>query len=259
MYEAVMIAATGLRHQQARLDTIANNIANVNSAAYKSERLDFKDALYTSGYIPALPRTPEPEGNQQKGHGVLIAGITKDYRTGAMQTTGRDLDAAIEGEGFFELEDLDGNLIYTRNGSFEMGRVGDGYYLTNGDGYFIHDANGARIRIPDGTDKVSILNDGTMIFFIGQEETAVRLGLYTFRNLTGLLSAGSGNYAESEASGEKMIAGKARLWQGTLEISNVSLSEEMTRIIRTQRVFQLASRALRTADDMEGIANNLRR
>ena len=259
MYEAVMIAATGLRHQQARLDSIANNIANVNSAAYKSERLDFKDALYTAGYIPALPRTPEPEGNQQKGHGVMIAGITKDYRTGAMQTTGRDFDAAIEGEGFFELEDLDGNLLYTRNGSFEMGRVGDGYYLTNGDGYFIHDAAGARIRIPDGTDKISILNDGTMIFFVGQEETAVRLGLYTFRNLTGLLSAGSGNYSESEASGEKMIAGKARLWQGTLEISNVSLSEEMTRIIRTQRVFQLASRALRTADDMEGIANNLRR
>ena len=259
MYEAVMIASTGLKHQQARLDSIANNIANVNSAAYKSERLDFKDALYTAGYIPALPRTPEPEGNQQKGHGVMIAGITKDYRTGSLQRTERDLDVAIEGEGFFELEDLDGNLIYTRNGSFEMGRVGDGFYLTNGDGYYIHDANGARIRLPDGTESIGIANDGMMTFFIGTEETSVTLGLYTFRNLTGLLSVGNGNYSESEASGEKMRADKALLWQGTLEISNVSLSEEMTRIIRTQRVFQLASRALRTADDMEGIANNLRK
>ena len=259
MYEAVMIAATGLRHQQTRLDTIANNIANVNSNAYKSERLDFKDALYTAGYIPARPRTPEPDGNQQKGHGVMIAGITKDYRTGSLQETNRELDVAIEGEGFFEVEDLEGNLIYTRNGAFEMGRTGDGYYLTNGDGYYIHDADGARIRIPDGTEKLSVSNDGIMTFFIGAEMTTVRLGLYTFRNLTGLLSVGSGNYGESEASGEKMIAGKARLWQGTLEISNVSLSEEMTRIIRTQRVFQLASRALKTADDMEGIANNLRR
>ena len=259
MYEAVMIAATGLKHQQSRLDTIANNVANVNSAAYKSARLDFKDALYTAGYIPALPRTPEPEGNQQKGHGVMIAGITKDYRTGQMQRTDRDLDVAIEGEGFFELEDLDGNLIYSRNGSFEMSRTGDAYYLTNGDGYYIHDAYGERIRFPDGTEKISISNDGVMTFFIGQEMTSVDLGLYTFRNLTGLTSVGNGNYGESIASGEKMVADKARIWQGTLEISNVSLSEEMTRIIRTQRVFQLASRALKTADEMEGIANNLRR
>ena len=259
MYEAVMIAATGLRHQQARLDTIANNVANVNSAAYKSARLDFRDALYTAGLVPARPRTPEPEGNQQKGHGVMIAGIVKDFSTGAFQRTDRTLDVAIEGEGFFELEDPDGNLVYSRNGSFELGRFDGGFYLLNGDGYFIHDTEGGKIEIPYGTESIDISVDGVITFTIGEEITTVELGLYTFRNITGLLSVGNGNYGESIASGEKMTADSAKIWQGTLEISNVNLAEEMTRIIRTQRVFQLASRALKTADDMEGIANNLRR
>ena len=257
MYEAVMIAATGLRHQQARLDTIANNIANINSAAYKSARLDFKDALYTAGLIPASARSPEE--NQQKGHGVMIAAISKDFSTGAFQRTDRALDVAIEGEGFFELEDSYGNLVYSRNGSFEMNRWGDGYYLLNGDGYFIHDENGMKIRVPDNTESITIDTQGFITFTVGENETEVRLALYTFRNITGLLSVGNGNYGESEASGVKMPAANARIRQGTLEISNVSLSEEMTRIIRTQRVFQLASRALKTADDMEGIANNMRR
>ena len=259
MYEAVYIAATGIKQQQTRMDTIANNIANVNSAAYKSERVDFKDALYTAGYIPGLPRTPEPDGNQQKGHGVMIAGITKDYRTGSLQTTERQLDVAIEGEGFFELEDIDGNLVYSRNGAFAMGQFEDRYYLTNSDGYFVHDANGERIQFPEGTGSIAIANDGRITFVYGEEEAYASLGIYTFGNLTGLLSVGSGNYAESEASGEKIAVNDVKLWQGMLEMSNVSLSEEMTRIIRTQRVFQLASRALRTADDMEGIANNLRK
>lgn len=257
MYEAVNIAATGLRHQQSRLDTIANNVANINSAAYKSARLDFKDALYTAGLIPGLPRSRDD--NQQKGHGVLIAGITKDFSTGSFQRTDRALDVAIQGEGFFELEDPYGELVYSRNGSFEINRWGDGFYLLNGDGYFIRDDNGQRIQVPENTESISIGTDGTVTFFVGGEETSVRLGLYTFRNLTGLLSVGNGNYGESVASGEKMPAGEAKIWQGTLEMSNVNLAEEMTRIIRTQRVFQLASRALKTADEMEGIANNLRR
>ena len=113
MYEAMMIAATGLTNQQRRLDTIANNVSNVNSTAYKSARLDFKDALYTAGIVPARPRTPD--GNQQKGHGVMIAGITKDFSMGNLQVTERNLDAAIEGEGFFAIGDMEGNVFFTRN------------------------------------------------------------------------------------------------------------------------------------------------
>ena len=257
MYEAVFIAATGLRHQQARMDTIANNIANVNSAAYKTVRLDFKDALYTAGVVPAKPRTPEPEGNQQKGHGVMVTAITKDYRPGSLQTTDNPLDFAIQGEGFFEIGDLDGSIVYTRNGSFHLDDAG---YIVTGDGAWVHDVRGERIRVPEGTDRIIARMDGRLSFEDDFEETAsATLGVYKFRNLMGLTSAGNGNYAESVASGEKAPAAEAKIRQGALEMSNVSLAEEMTRIIRTQRAFQLASRALKTADDMEGIANNMKR
>ncbi|MCL2126044.1 MAG: flagellar hook-basal body protein [Oscillospiraceae bacterium] len=257
MYEAVYIAATGLTNQQRRLDTIANNVANINSAAYKSARLDFKDALYTAGIVPALPRTPE--GNQQKGHGVMVAGITKDFSTGSMQKTERKLDVAIEGEGFLELEDSNGNLVYSRNGSLNIGNEFDGFYLVNGDGCYIHDVNGERIRVPDFFEDMTIDERGVVTFSLGEDDYSVALGLYTFRNITGLSSVGDGNYSETVASGEKMTAESAVIRQGTLEISNVNLAEEMTRMIRTQRTFSLASRALTTADEMEGIANNMRR
>jgi len=257
MYEAMMIAATGLQNQQRRLDTIANNVANVNTAAYKSARLDFKDALYTAGIVPAKPRTPE--GNQQKGHGVMIAGIAKDFSVGNMQRTDRSLDAAIEGEGFFELGDGDGNITYTRNGAFSMSAEADGDFLVNGEGLYVHDTDGNRIVIPFGADTININTDGTISFTAFGEETTIALGVYTFRNITGLLSTGLGTYTESVASGEKLPTGNVSVRQGTLEGSNVNLAEEMTRLVRTQRAFQLSSRALTTADEMEGIANNMKR
>ena len=259
MYEAINIAATGLQSQQRRLDTIAHNVSNINTAAYKSTRLDFKDALYTAGLVPALPRTRDPEGNQQKGHGVMVAGTTKDFSTGAIQATGRQIDFAIEGEGFFALSDPEGETVYTRSGSFNLSVEDDGIYLVNSAGYYVQDADGERIMIPEYTEKIGVPENGMITFSVGEDETNVMLGVYTFRNLTGLLSDGNSNYSESVASGERMPADGARIRQGVLEISNVKLSEEMTRMIRTQRAFSLASKALTTSDEMEGIANNMRR
>ena len=257
MYEAMNIAATGLTNQQRRLDIIANNVANINSAAYKSSRLDFKDALYTAGIVPGKPRTPE--GNQQKGHGVMVAGITKDYSTGSMLRTDRVLDLAIEGEGFFALETPDGETVYTRNGNFNVSSEPDGLYLVNSEGYYLLDADDERILIPDFTQSINIGTSGLITYFADEEESTVRLGIYTFRNLTGLISMGGGSYAETPASGERLPAEDAVVRQGTIEMSNVNLAEEMTRLIRTQRAFSLSSRALTTADEMEGIANNMRR
>jgi len=257
MFEAMMIAATGLQNQQRRLDVIANNVSNINTTAFKGVRLDFKDALYTAGIVPGLPRTPE--GNQQKGHGVLIAGTTKDFRIGNFQRTERPLDMAIEGEGFFELRNMNGELLYTRNGAFFLSAEEDGAYLVNGNGLYVMDSNGERIRLPEYAETIGVEQDGTIRFMLDGEESSVRLGVYTFRNLTGLLSAGDGNYSESEASGERMFTEDVVIRQGTIEGSNVNLAEEMTRMIRTQRAFQLASRALTTADEMDAIANNMKR
>ena len=256
IYEAMMIAATGLTNQQRRIDVIANNVANVNSAGYKSSRLDFKDALYTAGIVPGPPRTPSPEGNQQKGHGVMVAGITKNHTTGTVQRTDRDLDIAIIGEGYLELEDLNGDLLYTRNGNLHLDDDG---YLVNSDGQFFLNTNGGRIQAPYGTHTIEFNEKGVVTFIADGYEASSALGLYTFRNVTGLASSGMGTYRESPASGEKRPAGNALVKQGMIEISNVNLAEEMTRLIRTQRTFQLASRALTTADQMEGIANSLRK
>ena len=257
MYEAMMIAATGLQNQQRRLDTIADNVSNVNTVGFKSSRLDFKDALYTAGIVPALPRTPG--GNQQKGHGLMVAGITKDFSTGNFQRTDGKLDFAIGGEGFFSIEAPGGDDLYTRNGSFNISVEIEGAFLVTNEGYYVQDTMGMRIRIPEFTESITVDENGVMAFVVGDEEVRIELGIFTFRNPTGLLSVGDGNYSESDASGQKLPANDIVVVQGMLEGSNVSLSEEMTRMIRTQRAFSLASRALTTADEMEGIANNMRR
>jgi flagellar basal-body rod protein FlgG len=124
---------------------------------------------------------------------------------------------------------------------------------------FVLDANGNRIQVPGFATEIRIAQDGRMTFMADGMETSVTLGVFTFRNVTGLASVGGGRYAETEASGERLVAQDAVVRQGVLEGSNVDLAEEMTRMIRTQRAFQLASRALTTADEMEAIANNMRR
>jgi len=259
MYEAVMIAATGLKSQQSRIDVIANNVANTNTVAFKSARLDFKDALYTAGFGPAPARTLEPEGNQQKGHGVLLTGIAKDFKSGFFQSTERKLDFAIEGEGFFALENADGNTVYTRNGNFHLSAGEDALYLVSGEGYFVLDANGERVQAPLAAEDFIVGADGAFKFSPKDEETAGMIGVIEFTNATGLVSTGDGNYRIGDASGGPAPARAAVVRQGALEGSNVNLAEEMTRLIRTQRAFQLSSRALTTADEMEGIANNMKK
>ena len=258
MYLAKSIAASGLRNQQLRIDTLANNVANANTVAYKNQRLDFKDSLYTAGITPGPARTPE--GNQQKGHGVILKAVTRDFKPGNLERTERMLDFAIEGEGFFSIANANGETVYTRNGTFHLSVEAAGTFLVNGDGLYVLDNNGARIPIPFGTDTISSDADGNLSFYNNDELVGgATLGLFTFRNLKGLGQAGNSNYEQTPAAGERLPATKAVVRQGIVEQSNLNLGTEMTRLIRTQRAFQLASRALTTADEMEGIANNMRR
>jgi flagellar basal-body rod protein FlgG len=260
MYEAVMIAATGLTNQQRRLDTIADNIANSNTIGFRASRLDFKDALYTAGIVPAAPRTPA--GNQQKGHGVSTAAITREIKQGNLIDTGEQFDFAIEGDGYFELTTPDGGKLYTRGGNFYISETDDELRLVNTDGYLVSDSEGNIITVPYGASAVGVAEDGTLSFQAedGQVvETQMRLGVFSFVNVRGLNAVGSGNYVESDISNEMFQVDGARIIQGSLESSNVDLAREMTLMIRSQRAFSLASRALTTADDMEQLANNLRR
>jgi len=258
MYLAMSIASTGLFNQQRRIDTIANNVSNANTVGYKNSRLDFKDALYTTGITPGPPRTPE--GNQQKGHGLMITAITRDFKPGSMERTNNPLDFAIENEGFFAFEDPNGGILYGRNGAFSLSVEATGTYLVNGQGLYVLNENEERITIPFGITQIIGDLDGTLRFVNDDVEVGRdQLGFFTFRNLHGLEAAGNSTFTYAESAGERLPADKAVLRQGVLEISNINLAEEMTRLIRTQRAFQLASRALTTADEMQGIANNMRR
>ena len=255
----MMTAATGIQNQQRRMDTIANNIANINTVGFKSSRMDFRTALYTAGLVPGPPRTAAPEGNQQRPHGVRVAAITRDFGPGALQDTGRTLDFAIHGDAFFLIENSFGDTVFTRNGNFNFDDAG---FLVNANGNFVLSSAEGRIMLPPGAnpDAVSVSPDGVMTFIVGEEEFSVTLGLTTFRNTMGLEALGDSNYGETVASGERLPVGAdVEVIQGMLELSNVNLGLEMTRIIRSQRALQLAARALSTADDMEGIANNMRR
>lgn len=258
MFEAVYMAATGLTNQQRRLDTIANNVSNVNTVGFKNSRLDFKDALYTAGFDPGPAYTEG--GDLQKGHGVIFSAITNDFSVGSFQNTGNMLDFAIDGDAFFEVLDPYGNRLYTRAGNFYASTGPNGLELTNAQGYFVQDEDGNNISIPEGTTSIDVSPEGAVNFRAGAEILGTaQLGLYTFPNKTGLSVAGGGNYAVTDASGDAEAATEGRVIQYTLENSNVDMATEMTRLLRTQRAFSLASRALTTADDMEGIANNMKK
>ena len=258
MYLAKSIAASGIRNQQYRIDQIASNVANANTVGYKNARIDFKDSLYTYGLNPSRPRTPE--GNQQKGHGLMLNAVTRDFKPGVLQRTERPLDFSIEGEGFFSLSDASGDLVYTRNGSFHLSVENGTTFLVNGEGLYVLDQNGERITIPAEVTTIGVAADGTLEFRMGDNIVGgAQMGIFTFRNLKGLSSEGGGNFAATDASGERLAATGTTVRQGVLEGSNVNLATEMTLLIRTQRAFQLSSRALSTADEMEGIANNMRR
>jgi len=259
MYLAKSIAASGLRNQQLRIDTIASNVANTNTHGYKNSRIDFKDSLYSTGITPGPARSPD--NNQQKGHGLMTNAITRDFKPGNLERTERPLDFAIEGEGFFALSNFSGDRVYTRNGSFHLSAEAGGTFLVNGNGLYVLDENDARITVPFGTDRIEVGADGTLLFSSNTVPVGTaRLGIFTFRNLKGLEASGDGTFSETPASGEVIQANNTvTVRQGMLEGSNVNLAEEMTRLIRTQRAFQLASRALTTADEMQGIANNMRR
>jgi len=261
MYLAMSIAASGLRNQQTRIDTIASNISNSNTVGFKNARLDFKDSLYTTGITPGPPRTPAPEGNQQKGHGLMLMAVTRDFKQAHIEATGRELDFALEQEGFFAFSNPTGDdIVYGRNGVFNLSVEEAGIFIVNGQGLYLLDENENRIEVPFGTHRIAGDPDGTLRFIQNDEIIGeANVGLFTFRNVMGLELVGNSTYTTTESSGERLRAENVVLRQGFLEGSNINLAEEMTRVIRTQRAFQLSSRALTTADEMQGIANNMRR
>lgn len=252
MIQSVYTACAGLTSQQKRMDTIANNISNVNTIAFKSSSIVFKDTLYTT---MENPEDAAGSANLQRGTGITLAATALDFSQGNLRETGGELDLAIDGAGFFKLLDQQGEAVYTRDGTFCRSMSEDGDYLVNSQGCYVLDESDNKIRLPETGTYIRVDADGT----IAAEGGAVRLGICEFANAGGLNSIGGNLFSESASSGDAAYAEGFTVRQGVLENSNVELATELTKLIRAQRTFSLASKALQTADEMEGLANNIRR
>ena len=248
--QSLNMASLGLRAQQNRVNVIANNIANVNTTGYKSQRVDFQDALYTEIQNPAdLQQT-----GMKQGSGILIGSTNRDYAQGAVMGTGENMDMYIDGEGYFTVQDSNGTRMYTRSGAFAVSAEADGNYLVTANGDYVLDENNAKIKLPDGADEVSVNEDGSLWT---NEAQFAKVGIVTFTNQNGLSAAGDSCFTETAASGAP-IDSDAKVVQGSLESSNVDLTVEMSRLIRAQKAFSMASRVVSVWDEMESTTNSLR-
>lgn len=266
MMRALWTAASGMVAQQFNVDVISNNLSNVNTTAYKKERVEFKDLLYeTMDRARVIDGKGKPV-NLQVGHGTTAVATVKNFETGSPEQTGGTLDFSIDGEGFFMVQGPKGEINYTRDGSFKASMTEEGKMLTTSDGFPVLDDTGNPIVITIDISKLKVSQEGELSYI---DETGVtvplgqKLGVVKFENRNGLESIGRNLYASNEATGTPIPDGEvgslSLINQGFLEASNVQTVEEMVKLIVAQRAYELNSKAIQSSDEMLGIANNLRR
>ncbi|NMC61847.1 MAG: flagellar basal-body rod protein FlgG [SAR324 cluster bacterium] len=262
MIRSLYSAATGMTAQELNVDTIANNLANVNTIGFKKTRAEFQDLVYQYLVEPGAPTsqtTKNPSGIQV-GLGVKPAATQRIFSQGDLQSTSNTLDVAIEGDGFFEITKPDGTIAYTRAGSFQLNENGD---LVTSDGYTVSPG----IPIPAETLAISIAQDGKISVRTPGNTTSQEVGQLTavrFANNAGLRAVGHNLYEETESSGAPVSGqfsenGFGRLTQGFLESSNVSVVEQVVNMITAQRAYEANSKSIQTADDMLSRAINVKR
>jgi flagellar basal-body rod protein FlgG len=239
--------------QQRMIDVIANNLANVNTTGFKRSRVSFEDVLYETlqGSRAANEQGAETTGPVQIGKGVRIGAILRLHTQGAPESTQRPLDAAIDGDGFFEVRRPDGSTAYTRDGSFTLSESGT---LVTSGGHAVLPV----ITVPEDATAVTMGPDGTVSVTTAGSTSPVELGrieLARFVNPCGLESIGENQYVETPASGQPMTGspqedGFGRVLQGALESSNVEIVQEMTDMIAAQRAYEINAKAITATDEM---------
>lgn len=260
MMRSLWTGASGMVAQQLNIDVISNNLANVNTASFKKSRAEFEDLMYQSMKIAGSITEGDnqlPVGIQV-GMGVRPTAVHKFFTQGNLQNTGNQLDVAIEGEGFFQV-DVNGELMYTRAGVFKYNEDG---VVTTANGYILQ----PEFAIPPETKSLSISPRGHMAALDAndQEIAAVELPLYTFINPAGLSARGRNLYTPTEASGEAQegvpgVGNVGTLAQTFLEMSNVEVVDEMVNMIVGQRAYEMNSKSVQTSDSMLGIAAQVKR
>jgi len=262
MIRGLYTAATGMNAQQHQIDVTSNNIANVNTYAYKRDRAEFADLMYeslsfTAGKTSETTRNPT---GMHVGMGVRLTGIQKEFLQGNLKETSNPLDLGLEGKGFFKVTLPSGESAYTRNGAFKLDDEGA---MVNGAGYRLD----PEIIIPTTVIDISIAEDGLVTALnpaTGATEEFGNITITDFINPSGLQPTGGSLYMETEASGvgidgNPSTGAFAKLQQGHLESSNVKLVNEMVDLITAQRAYESNSKAISATDEMLDIVNRLKR
>lgn len=252
MMRALYTAAAGMAAQQFNIDTISNNIANVNTAGFRGNQARFQDLIYQQ-----LRAAGTPVGSsvvpvaQEVGLGVKVGSSEKIFTQGTIQQTNNPLDVAIEGDGFFQVTKPDGTLAYTRDGSFKRDANGS---VVTADGYFIN----PQISVPQSALEVNVGADGSVTAVLPGQSAPQTLGqiqIARFTNAAGLAPTGQNLFSQTGASGAPVISqpginGAGTLQGGYIEASNVSVVDQMVAMITAQRAFEANSKAVTTAEQM---------
>lgn len=271
MVRSLWTAATGMIAQQVNLDTIANNLSNVNTHGYKTQVNEFKTLLYQT----LQTRTTTANGERkptsaQVGLGVRNSAITSIFTTGNMIASSRETSFAIDGKGFFAVRGRDGNIYYTRNGNLQFTLAGNGNMLANSDGLPVLDTAGNPIILDESyiLSQITVTADGSICYpdeLNNPQPIGVTIGLFQFNNPNGLDRLADSLYAQTAASGQPLNEATtpgielSKVIQGYLEGSNVQVADEMVNMIVAQRAYELNSKAIQASDEMLQQANNLRR
>lgn len=275
MMRSLWTAASGMRAQQTNVDTIANNIANVNTIGYKTQQASFKSLLYQNLQSKSTNNAGEDKPvPAEVGLGSRVAAITSDFRQGNLTASESPFSVAIEGEGFFQVRTNNGEIQYTRDGGFIVSPTDKGNLLCTTDGYPVLDQNGNNIYLPttELATKLVISQDGTLNFPdktgnpvpLTNNGYRVKFGLVQFNNPAGLSKEGGNNFSATVASGAPVAetgnnnVTVSKVHQYYTEGSNVDVANEMVNLIVAQRAYEMNSKAIQATDDMMQQANNLR-
>ncbi|MDQ1229082.1 MULTISPECIES: flagellar basal-body rod protein FlgG [unclassified Sphingomonas] len=255
---AMHVARTGLDAQDMRMRVISNNLANVNTTAFKRDRAAFETLAYQVVTAPGAASSTESKyaTGLNLGTGVRIQGTARIATQGPMQTTNNSLDMALDGEGYFQVQMPGGTLGYTRAGNFS--RSAEGLLVTS-EGYQVMPG----ITIPEGTTNVTIGTDGTVSATLPNQTAPAEIGqiqIANFPNPAGLQSKGDNYLTETPASGVANMGvagleGRGQIRQGMLEGSNVNVVEELVDMIETQRAYEVNSKMIKSTDEMLQYAN----
>ena len=260
MIRALYTAASGMNAQQANIDNVAHNLANVNTPGFKKSHVQFEDLVYQETTQPgsSIPGGGESPTGMQTGLGTRPVASSRDFSSGNLRATNAPLDIAIQGDGFLQVTMPDGTTGYTRAGSLQRDSQG---MIVTAEGYPLE----PQITIPPATTSVTIGKDGVVSASVAGQQASQQLGtieLATFQNPAGLKPMGGNIYTTTTASGEPQtgtpgLDGRGTLQQGFLEDSNVSVVEEMINMILGQRAYEANSKVIKAADEMLSQVNNL--